>query len=173
MAVILVRFADEVPSLLSGNGLEALARQDFWAEVRAHGQRHKVPRDRAFAALSERGGYPMAQANPDVPWPTIADQLNETVIQRAIQHDLRLGSRGMKRDPRLLEEVFRLACRYAGQTPGRGIFLKELREDLDQRGMAAGPPVSAFPGQRHASHAGRTSGTEVETQQGRQQGLPV
>jgi predicted AAA+ superfamily ATPase len=126
-----LRFEAEVPPLLSGDGLEALARQDFWSEVRAHGRRYQVPRDQAFAALSERGGYPMAQANPDVPWPQIADQLNETVIQRAIQHDLRLGSRGMKRDANLLEEVFRLACRYAGQTPGRGIFLKELREALD------------------------------------------
>jgi len=79
--------------------------------VRAHGRRYQVPRDQAFAALSERGGYPMAQANPDVPWPQIADQLNETVIQRAIQHDLRLGSRGMKRDANLLEEVFRLALK--------------------------------------------------------------
>ena len=52
-----------------------------------------------------------------MPWEKIADFLNDTVVRRAIQHDLRMGPRGQKRDEHLLEEVFRLACRYIGQTP--------------------------------------------------------
>jgi predicted AAA+ superfamily ATPase len=60
----------------------------------------------------------------------VADYLNETVIQRVIQHDLRLGERGKKRDQSLLEEVFRLCCRYAGQSPGQSIFIHELRSAL-------------------------------------------
>jgi len=60
----------------------------------------------------------------------VADQLNETIIRRVIQHDLRLGERGRKRDESLLEEVFRLCCRYAGQAPGRPIFINELRSAL-------------------------------------------
>ncbi len=125
-----LRFGVNVPPVLPANGVEALKEQDFWREVRAHGERYREVRDKAFAAFSERGGYPMAQANPDTPWAQIADQLNETVVERAIRHDLRVGSRGKKRDPRLLEEVFHLACRYAGQTPGRNIFVSELREAL-------------------------------------------
>lgn len=58
----------------------------------------------------------------------VRDQLNDTVVQRAIRHDLRLGGRGVKRDPNLLEEMFRLACRYAGQAPGRNVFVPELQE---------------------------------------------
>ncbi len=56
--------------------------------------------------------------------------MNETVIRRVIQHDLRLGERGRKRDQNLLEEVFRLCCRYAGQAPGQAIFISELRSAL-------------------------------------------
>ena len=60
----------------------------------------------------------------------LADQLNETVIRRVIQHDLRYGARGRRRDPALLEEVFRLACRYAGQTPTASTVAEEARLSL-------------------------------------------
>ena len=60
----------------------------------------------------------------------LADQLNETVIRRVIQHDLRLGERGRKRDPQLLEELFRLTCRYAGQTPTISTLAEETRLSL-------------------------------------------
>ncbi|MCL5769734.1 MAG: DUF4143 domain-containing protein [Planctomycetes bacterium] len=68
----------------------------------------------------------MAQAQNDLRWERLADALNETVIKRAIQHDLRRGPRGQKRDEQLLEEVFRLACRYTGQAPAPGLYIQQL-----------------------------------------------
>jgi predicted AAA+ superfamily ATPase len=56
--------------------------------------------------------------------------LNETVIRRVIQHDLRLGERGRKRDAQLLEELFRLCCRYAGQSPSQATLIAELTQVL-------------------------------------------
>ncbi|RMD64421.1 DUF4143 domain-containing protein, partial [Candidatus Parcubacteria bacterium] len=64
------------------------------------------------------------------PWEEIADQLNEMVIRRVIQHDLRIGERGRKRDQNLLEEIFRLCCRYAGQAPGQPVFALYLQRAL-------------------------------------------
>jgi len=125
-----LRFAEQFEPLLKGNGLKPLADPEFWREQVRHGRRLADVRDRAFEAFSDRGGYPIAQANPDVPWEELADQLNETVIQRAIQHDLRMGSRGIKRDQGLLEEVFRLSCRYAGQAPGQAVFVQEAKQAL-------------------------------------------
>jgi predicted AAA+ superfamily ATPase len=52
------------------------------------------------------------------------------VIKRAIQHDLRMGPRAQKRDEKLLEEVFRLCCRYAGQAPGQNVFVPEIQQAL-------------------------------------------
>ncbi|HZT22449.1 MAG TPA: DUF4143 domain-containing protein, partial [Verrucomicrobiae bacterium] len=60
----------------------------------------------------------------------LANLLNETVIRRAIQHDLRVGPRGQKRDEHLLEEVFRLACRYIGQSPAQAHYLAEIRQAM-------------------------------------------
>ena len=125
-----LRSGHHLPPCLPENGLEALLRQEFWQELHAWGRAQREIRDQAFAQFSERGGYPTAQARWDVPWPEVADQLNETVIQRAIQHDLRVGERGSKRDAQLLEEVYRLACRYAGQSPGQAIFIHQIRQAL-------------------------------------------
>ena len=125
-----LRCGKEIPAFLPANGLEPLLHMDFWHGLQDHGVKNRTLRDQAFAAFSERGGYPMAQAHADVDWPEVADHLNETVIQRAIQHDLRMGVRGQKRDAQLLEEVFRLVCRYAGQSPGQAVFVAEVRQAL-------------------------------------------
>lgn len=125
-----LRFGNEIKPHLVDNGLEPVLQKDFWKHLQRYGESEQELRDRAFAAFSERGGYPMAQAHPEVAWPEIADQLNETVIQRAIQHDLRVGTRGQKRDPQLLEEVFRLSCRYTGQSPSQAVFVNEIKQAL-------------------------------------------
>lgn len=121
----------ELPPQLPLNGLDVLKEKSFWQELREHGRQHQELRNRAFNAFSERGGYPIAQTRVDIPWSQVASQLNETVIRRVIQHDLRVGDRGRKRDQDLLEEVFRLSCRYAGQAPGQAVFIPELRSSLD------------------------------------------
>ena len=125
-----IRCGEEMPPLMPENGLEALLHPEFWKALSDRGEENRETRDRAFKAFSERGGYPIAHARKEVSWPEVADQLNESVIRRVIQHDLRLGERGRKRDPGLLEEVFRLACRYAGQSPSRGTYVAELQTVL-------------------------------------------
>lgn len=125
-----VRFGQTLDALMPPNGLDALVRREFWEEAQAKGERERNPRDEAFRAFSERGGYPVVHQHHEVPWEEIADQLNESVIERAIRHDLRLGKKGRRRDERLLEEVFRLCCRYAGQTPGPAVFVPETQQAL-------------------------------------------
>jgi hypothetical protein len=125
-----LRFGHSIDALMPPNGLDAFVRREFWEEARAKGKGERDARDEAFRAFSERGGYPVAHERYDVPWPEMADQLNESVIQRAIRHDLQRGRRGQPRDEDLLQEVFRLACRYAGQAPGPDAFVPELRQVL-------------------------------------------
>jgi predicted AAA+ superfamily ATPase len=125
-----LRLGASVTPALGENELERVAQRGFWEDLVERGRSEADIRDRAFAAFSARGGYPRAQQEFQVPWPEMADHLNETVIQRAIRHDLRMGSRGMKRDEALLEEVFRLACRYAGQAPGSSAFVPEVQQAL-------------------------------------------
>ncbi|MCC6272705.1 MAG: ATP-binding protein [Deltaproteobacteria bacterium] len=119
------------PPFLHDNGLEPLTRPEFWSELSSHGKNKETPRDIAFKWFSDRGGYPLAHQKSDINWPQIADQLNETIIRRVIQHDLRIGDRGRKRDAQLLEELFRLACRYVGQTPGLTTLAREAHRALN------------------------------------------
>lgn len=122
-----LRKMGDIPPHLPANGLAPLKDKAFWVALRAHGEEHRILRDQAFKAFSERGAYPIAHVRQDLPWENIADALNETVIRRAIQHDLRMGPKGKKRDEHLLEEVFRLACRYIGQSPSQALYLNELK----------------------------------------------
>jgi predicted AAA+ superfamily ATPase len=113
-----------------GNGFGPWARPEFWRDLKAHGEANTALRDAAFSAFSERGGYPVAQRS-DAPWPEVAAQLNETVVRRVVRHDLRLGPRGRRRDERLLEEVFRMAARYCGQSPSPSFLAREARDFLE------------------------------------------
>lgn len=112
---------------LPDNGISVLADMSFWKELIEHANSLHSERDEAFSCFSDRGGYPMGHAHAEVSWEQVADQLNETVIRRVIQHDLRVGDRGRRRDAVLLEEIFRLVCRYAGQAPAIHTLAEEAR----------------------------------------------
>ncbi len=126
-----IRGEGNLQPFLAFNGLAPLKEKDFWLDLRQFGMKNKAIRDRAFKAFSERGAYPIAHARSDRPSDELADLLNETVIRRAIRHDLRLGPKGAKRDEHLLEEVFRLACRYIGQSPKQALYLDEIKRAMD------------------------------------------
>lgn len=119
-----------LPAFESGNGFQAWSTAPFWQDLATHGRTHRTLRDATFSVFSERGGYPLAQ-NKDIEWNEIAHQLNETVIKRVIQHDLRLGERGRKRDAQLLEEMFRMTARYCGQSPSLTELAKQARDTLE------------------------------------------
>ncbi len=125
-----IRFGYSGRPFWEDNGLESLVRIEFWRAAAESVRDGAEARRTAFAAFSERGGYPSAHEQHDLSWPEISDHLLETVVKRAIQHDLRLGARGQRRDEKLLEEVFRLACRYAGQAPGQGALVPEIHQAL-------------------------------------------
>jgi predicted AAA+ superfamily ATPase len=125
-----IAFQENVAPYWKDDGLDALLERGFWRQAKRHCMDQSPIRHRAFRAFSDRGAYPIAHDRADVPWSELSDNLNETIIKRAIQHDLRMGSRGQKRDEKLLEEVFRLSCRYAGQAAGQNVFVPEIQQAL-------------------------------------------
>lgn len=124
-----LRWGFDAPSALPDNGFGELRTAEFWRGLNRTARADAAVVGRAFEAFSERGGYPLGHLHPDLPWPDVAEQLNETVIRRVIAHDLRTGGRG--RDGRLFEELVGIACRYAGQAPGRNLWLGELSRTLE------------------------------------------
>ncbi|WP_437869604.1 ATP-binding protein [Sorangium sp. So ce363] len=126
-----IRFGSTLRAALPDADIHKLADKSFWYEVRNVGLEQRELRDEAFDAFSERGGYPLVHEHMDVPWEEMAPQLVETVIRRVIRHDLRVGeTKGRKRDEGLLEEVFRMSCRYAGQAPQIRAFVEEVQHAL-------------------------------------------
>ena len=102
-----------------GSDADLLLKSDFWRGLRNWGIKWKKSRDHAFDIFADYGGYPLAHTSAKASWGEVAKQLNETVIERVIRHDLQTGEIGGRRhDEPLLEAVFRAACRYCGQSPG-------------------------------------------------------
>ncbi len=117
-----------LPPFSFPNGRNGFNKIEFWKELVEHGRKYSKARDRIFKLFSERGGYPAAQERHDIKWPEIAKLLIDTVINRVIQHDLRAGEgKGKRKDPRLLEEVFRMCCRYSGQYPAPLKLAEEIK----------------------------------------------
>lgn len=116
---------------LPDNGVPKLKNINFWKGLIEYGKTHSSFADTVFKLFSERGTYPVAHLSTKAPWELVADQLNETVIKRVIQHDLRLGDKGRKRDPQLLEELFRLCCKYAGQASSIVKLTQEIQTILN------------------------------------------
>ena len=123
-----IRFSEALPASFSTAG--DLARREFWAGLIADAARTNAERARAFAAFSSFGGYPMGHRLADQTWPEVSIQLKETVIDRVISHDLRVSDKGRIPDGGLLAEVFRLGCRYVGQTPSAQLLADEVRSTL-------------------------------------------
>lgn len=126
-----LRSFSAIEPFLPFNGLAPLKEKSTWLDLAEFGRKNREARGKAFSAFSARGAYPVAHSKAEEPWETVAAFLNETVIKRAIQHDLRMGPRGQKRDEHLLEEVFRLACRYIGQSPGQALYIDEIKRAMN------------------------------------------
>jgi len=114
------------------NGTGDLASPDYWRQCLSESRGSQEIRRRAFGAFSILGGYPIAHQSPEPKWQELADYLVETVIRRVLDHDLPSEWKGLRPDKALLEEVFRLSCRYAGQTPGPAVFVPDLRAILSR-----------------------------------------
>ena len=126
-----IRGLEEIPFYHEGNHLGELKKKEFWVGFCEYGRKYSAFRKKAFRYFSERGGYPIAQKESSAPWEEIADRLKETVIDRVIRKDLRFGEKGRRRDPELLEEVYRMCCRYAGQSPSLILFSREIKSTLN------------------------------------------
>ncbi len=110
---------------------------DFWRSLVEHGERLKAARIRTFRRFSDRGGYPLCHATKEQSTAILRKQLLAEVIDKTIEHDPAHGSRRTPLEPRLIREVFRLACRYAGQS----VRPKRLAEELTELAGATVPPA--------------------------------
>lgn len=127
-----MRRGEDIPPYWPNGSLAPLATPEFWLGLAQDGRRRASLRDDAFRHFSERGAYPFAHDRPDSPWEEVSKFLNETVVQRAIKHDLRVGERGRTRNEGLLNELLKIGCRYAGQAVQPREIARQISQQMGQ-----------------------------------------
>lgn len=104
----LAPYADDAP-------LEEWKKRDFWLGLIAHGKKHAKLRDEAFGHFSRLGGYPLCHNTDETDVDRVRQQVLTGVIDKTIDSDPEHKHRAAPLDPKLVREVFRMVCRYAGQ----------------------------------------------------------
>jgi predicted AAA+ superfamily ATPase len=104
--------------------LSEWTKPSFWYDLGRYDAGVPLIIDSAYKEFGKFGGYPKCHKSVDIKWPEASRYLTDLVVKRTIDHDLRVGKG--RRDSRILSEVFRLAVRYAGQTPKLRTLAAEL-----------------------------------------------
>ena len=107
--------------------LERWKDREFWLGLIAHGRKHAPARAQAFRFYSERGGYPLCHVATSVSTDLVRQQIVGEVINKTIDHDPGYKRGAAPLDPAFVREVFRLACRYAGQAVTHKRIADELQ----------------------------------------------
>ena len=102
---------------------------EFWEELSRYNGGLPLIVDSVFREYSDLGGYPYCHNKKDRNWGDVCKYLNQSVVERTIQHDLRVG--GVRRDAKILREVFKLAVRYTGQAPKMQKLASELSKVME------------------------------------------
>jgi len=125
-----IRRLKELPAFDTTEDLEPWKSRDFWLGLIAHGKKHAKARDEAFRLFSEFGGYPLCHSTTEQDINKIRQQVIDEVITKTIEFDPPHRARTNALDVQLVSDTFRLACRYAGESPRTKILADEIRAKL-------------------------------------------
>ena len=105
------------------------AKISFWKRLGEYDGGLPIIVDSAFKDYCQFGGYPYCHEKKDRSWAEIRTYINQSIVERTIQHDLRVG--GVRRDSKIVREVFKLAARYTGQAPKMQTLANEMSQALE------------------------------------------
>lgn len=127
--IVGVRQLGELPAFQPDDGVEEWANKAFWLQLLRYADKHKRVLRRSFELYSEFGGYPACH-KPGASASQLSELINSVVVKRTLDHDLKAGPDGKKRDRSVLEETFRQVCRYCGQSVRPSRIQKEVQDVL-------------------------------------------
>ena len=107
--------------------IEVWTDRAFWLDLLRHARQYQRVLKKSFDAFSELGGYPICHNGAEQRL-NLSRRIVDTVIDRTFLHDLKAGPQGRRRDRGVLEETFKLICRYAGQP----VSPRRIREEIAQ-----------------------------------------
>jgi len=110
-----IRGLRELPLFAPDVAVEEWKDKNFWLKLAAYGRKHSKLRDEVFGYFSELGGYPLCHAKKIHDLALLRQQLVGDVVTKTIQFDPMHRRHAPALDQRLVQETFRIVCRYAGQ----------------------------------------------------------
>lgn len=116
---------------------------DFWKDLQSHVTRNRRAILQAFGHFSDFAGYPITHKATGLDRTDYADQIVSIVIERTLLRDLKAGQFGASRDIRVVEEVLRRVCRYAGQAV-RPETIQQQLDSVFQSGVSKNAVVDAL-----------------------------
>jgi predicted AAA+ superfamily ATPase len=125
-----IRGLRDLPAYAPDAPLEDWKKRDFWLGLIAHGKKHAKLRDEAFRLFSEFGGYPLCHSTTEKDVDKIRQQVVREVITKTIEHDPGHRPHAPALDSAFVREVFRIVCRYAGQSVTPRRFAEEIQSVL-------------------------------------------
>lgn len=125
-----IRALRELPAFDLTSDREPWKDKRFWLDLVAHGKKHAKVRDEAYRWMSERGGYPLCHTATEPDVNKIRQQIIDEVVTKTINFDPPHRARSTTLDVQLVTETFRLACRYAGESPRTRVLADEIRAKL-------------------------------------------
>ncbi len=125
-----IRTLGDLPAYAPGAALEDWKKRDFWLGLIAHGEKHAKLRAEAFRFFSQLGGYPLCHSTSERDVDKIRQQVISEVITKTIEHDPGHRPHAPALDSAFVREVFRMVCRYAGQSVAAKRFAEEIQTVL-------------------------------------------
>ncbi|MDA1013687.1 MAG: AAA family ATPase [Planctomycetota bacterium] len=115
----------------------------FWKDLQQHVSKNRRAILQAFRHFSDFGGYPIIHKATGLDRTDYADQIVSIVVERTLLRDLKAGQFGANRDIRVVEEVLRRVCRYAGQVVRPDAIQQQL-DSVFQSGVSKNAVVDAL-----------------------------
>lgn len=128
-----VRRIAQIREFTTAHEARRIAEVEYWIRLLKYSGEFASSIESSFAAFAEFGGYPICHKNGVTHRDQLADEIVETVVKRTLLHDLNVGPGKRTRDPNLLEETFRVVCRYAGQAPKVEAIQRQVESVLKSR----------------------------------------
>lgn len=122
-----IRALGDLPAYAPDAPLEDWKKRDFWLGLVAHGRKHAKLRNEAFHYFSELGGYPLCHSTTERDVDKIRQQVISEVITKTIEYDPGHRPHAPALDSAFVREVFRMVCRFAGQSISPRRFAEEIQ----------------------------------------------
>ena len=126
--IAVLRGLPQLKPFSSISQIDEWVTKDFWLELNNYAKSHMDDLNRSFEAFATYGGYPVCHRANVANLTTLAAQIVEDVVERTVSHERADGA-----SEEIVQEVFTLLCRYAGERVSPKEITRQINDRLGAR----------------------------------------